>query len=207
MGGRQAVARLRRVAQVTLPPGQGVPVSGRGGRPPSVVALTPGAAAVPWWDVPSGPMDPADRSLVHARRELVLVAVVLVTLARLVPPVDAFLVAGMLPAVMLLAGIGVVGSAQPGSRPFEALLVPATLTGGAGAAIHLVPIGLGIVPALIAFAALLDRALALEMRLAAEVTGATETDRSRVLLVAVVTAFVAFTGIAARRYRGAGRCG
>ncbi len=165
--------------------------------PSGVVALAPGAAAVSRWDVPSGPMNPTDRSLIHARRELVLVAVVLVSLARLVPPVDAFLVAGLLPAVMLLAGIGVVGSAQPGSRPFEALLVPATLTGGAGAAIHLVPIGLGIVPALIAFAALLDRALALEMRLAAEVTGATESDRSRVLLVAVVTAFVAFTGIAA----------
>jgi hypothetical protein len=142
-------------------------------------------------------MDPHDQSLAFARRELVLVAVVLVTLARLVDASDAFLVAGLLPVVMLLAGTGVISSAQPGSRPFEALMVPAALTGGAGAAVHLVPIGLGLVPALTAFALLLDRVILLEMQLAAQVTGPTEGDRSRVLLTAVVTAFVAFTGIAA----------
>ncbi len=157
-----------------------------------------GPAVGPRRDVPSGAMDPeTDQSLVFVRRELVLVAVVLVALARLVTTSDAFLIAGLLPVVMLLAGMGVVDSAQPGSRPFEALLLPATLTGGAGAAIHVIPIGLGLVPALIAFAWLLDRALVLEMRLAAEATGPTESDRSRALLAAVVVAFVAFTGIAA----------
>jgi len=141
-------------------------------------------------------MDPDDELHTFARRELVLIAVVLVTLGRLVPSDDAFLVAGMLPVVMLLAGMGVVGSTRPGSRPLEALLVPATLTGGTVAAIHLVPVGLGLIPVLLAFAALLDRALALEMRLASQVAGASKSDRSRVLLVAVVTAFIAFTGIA-----------
>ena len=46
------------------------------------------------------------------------------------------------------------------------------LTGGAGAAIHLVPIGLGLVPILLGFAFLLDRILALELRLLGQSTGA-----------------------------------
>ncbi len=132
----------------------------------------------------------------HARRELVLAAVVLVAMTRLVPPADAFLVAGLLPVVILLAGVGVLGVDETGSRPFEALLIPAVLTGGASAALHLVPIGLGLVPALAGFAVLLDRILALELRLLGQATGPTEQDRSRVLLAAVVTAFIAFTGIA-----------
>jgi hypothetical protein len=131
-----------------------------------------------------------------ARRELVLAATVLVAMTRLVDSSDAFLVAGLLPVVILLAGVGVLHVDEAGSRPFESLLVPAVLTGGAGAAIHLVPIGLGLLPALAGFALLLDRVLGLELRLLAQATGPTETDRSHVLLAAVVTAFVAFTGIA-----------
>jgi len=142
-------------------------------------------------------MEPDDQTLVFARRELVLIAVVLVTMGRFVPSDDAFLAAGMLPVVMLLAGMSVVGSQRPGNRPLEALLVPATLTGGTAAAVHLVPVGLGLIPALLAFAAFLDRVLALEMRLATQVAGASRSDRSRVLLVAVITAFIAFTGVAA----------
>jgi len=156
----------------------------------------PLAATDPRRDVPSPAMDPDDQLHAFARRELVLIAVVLVAMGRLVPSGGAFLVAGMLPLVMLLAGMGVVGGTRPGSRPLEALLVPAVLTGGAAAAIHLVPVGLGLLPALLAFAVLLDRALALEMRLASQATGVSRSDRSRVLLIAVVTAFIAFTGIA-----------
>ena len=136
-----------------------------------------------------------DASMVLARRELVLVAVVLVGLTRLVERPDAFLIAGLLPVVMLLAGIGVLGSEETG-RPFEALLIPSVLTGGFAAAIHLVPPGLLIVPAIAAFAFLLDRIVGLEIRLIGQPTGPTETDRSHVLLAAVVTAFIAFTGVA-----------
>ena len=136
-----------------------------------------------------------DVSSQTARRELVLVAVILVGFTRMVEPADAFLIAGLLPIVMLLAGIGVLGSdANP--RPFEHLLIPAVLTGGAAAAIHLVQPGLALLPALGAFAILLDRVLALELRLLAQQTGPSDRDRSRVLLAAVVTAFIAFTGVA-----------
>ena len=138
----------------------------------------------------------SDPSAALARRELVVAAVVMVALTRAVEPADAFLVAGLLPVVILVAGVGVLNLGAAASRPYEALIVPAVLTGGTGAAIHLVPVGLGLVPVLLGFAILLDRILALELRLLGQPTGATETDHSRVRLAAVVTAFIAFSGIA-----------
>ena len=56
--------------------------------------------------------------------------------------------------------------------------------------------GLPMVPYLAAFALLLDRILALEIRLLGQPKGTTDSDRARVLLAAVVTAFIAFTGVA-----------
>jgi hypothetical protein len=132
-----------------------------------------------------------------ARRELVLVAVILVGVARLVERPDAFLVAGLLPIVMLLAGSAVLRTGAIAGRPFESLLVAAVLTGGTAAALQLVPPGLGLVPLIAAFAIGLDRILVLELRLLVQPSGATDTDRARILAVAVITAFVAFTGIAA----------
>jgi len=138
-----------------------------------------------------------DESQLLARRELVLVAVVLVAMARLVDRADAFLMAGLLPLAMLLAGASVLRRCEAPANAREGLLIPAVLTGGAAAAIQLVPAGLGLVPALAALAVLLDRVISLEARLIGQSGGATDADRSRVLLAAVVTAFVAFTGIAA----------
>ena len=138
-----------------------------------------------------------DESLILARRELVLVAVVLVAMARLVDRADAFLMAGLLPLAVFLAGASVLRRGETQARPLEGLVIPAVLTGGAAAAIQLVPAGLGLVPALAALAVILDRVVALEARLVGQVTGATDADRSRVLLAAVVTAFIAFTGMAA----------
>jgi hypothetical protein len=141
------------------------------------------------------PLDERSPHAVLARRELVLVAVILVAFTRLVEPADAFLISGLLPVVMLLAGVGVLGSDR-NRRPFENLLVPAVLTGGAGAAIHLVSPGLPMIPVMAVFALLLDRILALEIRLLAQHTSPTESDRGRVLMAAVLSAFIAFAGVA-----------
>ena len=135
--------------------------------------------------------------IAQARRELVLVAVLLVAFAQLVERVDTFLVAALLPVVVLVAGSAVVRADERPGRPFEALLIPATLTGGTAAAMHLVPPGLLLLPALAAFAWGLDRVLAMELRLLVQSSGTTDADRSRILAAAVITAFIAFTGIAA----------
>ena len=71
----------------------------------------------------------SDPSAALARRELVVAAVVMVALTRAVEPADAFLVAGLLPVVMLVAGVGVLNLGAAASRPFEALIVPAVLDG------------------------------------------------------------------------------
>ncbi len=142
-------------------------------------------------------MTPRDPDMTLARRELVLVAAILVLVTRLVERPDAFLVAGLLPVVILLAGSAVLRTDDLPGRPFESLLIPAVLTGGTAAALHLVPAGLGLVPALLAFAIGLDRILALELRLLTQAAGTTDADRARVLAAAVITAFIAFTGIAA----------
>lgn len=132
-----------------------------------------------------------------ARRELVLASTALVAISRLVAGDASFVVAGLLPAVALLTGIGVVGGDEARGRPYEALLVPAVLVGGAGAAIHLVPAGLGLMPALLVFALGLDRVVALEMRLLVQPVATSDGDRARILLAAVVAGFVAFVGLAA----------
>jgi hypothetical protein len=142
-------------------------------------------------------MTPSDPDTTLARRELVLVAVILVAITRLLERPDAFLLAGLLPVVILLAGSAVLRTEALPGRPFESLLIPAVLTGGTAAALHLVPAGLGLVPALAAFAFGLDRILVLELRLLTQTTGTTDADRARILAAAVITAFVAFTGIAA----------
>lgn len=141
-------------------------------------------------------MNPSDPSVTMARRELVLVATILVAITRLVERPDAFLIAGLLPVVILLAGSAVLRTGELPGRPFESLLIPAVLTGGTAAAIHLVPAGLGLVVALLVFAIAMDRLLVLELRLLVQATGTTDSDRARILLAAVLTAFVAFTGMA-----------
>src|SRR3954462_1489719 len=85
-----------------------------------------------------------------ARRELVVVAVTLAALARLVPRGDAFVVALLLFFAVLIAGVTALRAG--GRIPVESLLVPALLTAGTGAALQLVPAGLGLVPAPALFA-------------------------------------------------------
>lgn len=142
-------------------------------------------------------MNLVDDTGLPARRQLVVVATILVAMVRVVDRADAFLPVALLPIAVLLAGSELLRRDEPGSRSFEALLIPAVLAGGAAAAIALVPVGLWLVPALAIFALLLDRVTALEMDLLGQTTGASDADRSLVMLAAVATAVVAFTGMAA----------
>jgi hypothetical protein len=80
--------------------------------------------------------------------------------------------------------------------PFEALLVPGLAGAAPVAAMRLVPIGLGLAPALLGAAALLDQALRREERLLTSPHGATSGDRAALLAVAVVVAFFGFIGAA-----------
>ncbi len=137
-----------------------------------------------------------DPHIDFARQELLLVAVILVAIGRFVGSPAWFAVVGLMPPVILVAGSAVLRSDERPGRPFIPLLIPAVLVGGAAAAVHIVPPGLGLVPALGVFALALDRTLRLELRLMVQATGITDSDRLKLVAAAVVAAVIAFTGVA-----------
>jgi hypothetical protein len=81
--------------------------------------------------------------------------------------------------------------------PVEALFLPVSVGYASVGVLQLVPMGLGVVLALGALAFVLDRVLALEARLLAADRTPSELERTKVLVWAVVAAFLAFTATAA----------
>jgi hypothetical protein len=75
--------------------------------------------------------------------------------------------------------------------------VPAVVAVGALGALQLVPVGLALVPALAAAGLLLNVALRVERRVVDRPTGMTAADRTALLGVTLLAAFLAFTGVAA----------
>lgn len=132
-----------------------------------------------------------------ARRELALVATLLVGLSALVDAAGAPIVAVLLGLAVLLAGPGVLAASGARLRPSAAVLLPAVLAAAAVAVLRIVPPGLGMLVALGVFAVLLERVVHLEAGIAVQASGPSAADRSGVLLAAMATAFLAFTGVAA----------
>lgn len=81
--------------------------------------------------------------------------------------------------------------------PIESLFLPAIAAIGCLGAIRLVPVGLGVAPALFATAVLINHTIVVESRVAAAVQGPTADDRARTLIAILVVALVAFAGVAA----------
>jgi hypothetical protein len=132
-----------------------------------------------------------------ARHELVLVATLLVALSAVIDPGNAFVAGGVLALVVLAAGLAVLGGRDAPERAYASLLLPATLTGGAAAAAHLVSADVWLLAGLAGYAIVLDRVLLVEMGILAQPSGVSDGDRARVVTAAVLTAFVTFTGVAA----------
>ena len=135
--------------------------------------------------------------------ELVALAVALAAVGRLADG-PALWVAAFLAGIGLAFGaIEVLGAAEPPEGvadlgvPVEASLL-AGVAGIAGVtAIHLVPVGLFLVPGLVAVGALVAASIDVERRILARRSGPTAADRTALLSLVVVLAFLAFTGIAA----------
>jgi hypothetical protein len=138
------------------------------------------------------------REVSAAGRDLTLIVVVVVGLARLLDGPLTWVVAGLLLATTLVGALQVLGqldgtTAERGV-PIESLILPAVAAIGCLGAIDLVPIGIWLVPALGATAFLVDRTLRLEERILASERGLTEDDRSEILVATLLVAFVAFAG-------------
>jgi hypothetical protein len=136
-----------------------------------------------------------------ARRDLVLLAVVVVGLSRLLDGPLAWIVAALLLGAVLLGTLAVLGTldAPDAERgvPIESLILPAVAAAGCLGAIQLVPVGVWLLPALGATALFVDRAIVLEGRLLVSDVGITQEERSSVLVTILVTGFIAFIGVGA----------
>jgi hypothetical protein len=131
------------------------------------------------------------------RRELVLLAAVVIGLSRLLDgPLD-WLVAGLLAASVVSGTLWFLGAGHPRGIPVESTIVPALVAVASVGAIRIVPNGLPILVAVGLAALLLDRALALELQLFGRVGPASADDRTYVLGLSVLVSFLAFIGAAA----------
>jgi len=139
-----------------------------------------------------------------AIRELVLAAVVLIGLSRLVDPPYLWAVAILLLVAVVVGTLQVFGEAEArggptdegAGVPIESLMLPALAAFGCLGALRPLPIGLALLPALAAAWWLIDRVVTTEERIV--VTGEHSTrDRTALLTLATIVAFVAFAGLAA----------
>jgi hypothetical protein len=142
-----------------------------------------------------------DTTFDAARRDLVIVAVVIVGLSRLLDGPLAWVVAVLLLGAILLGTLSVLATldAPDAERgvPIEALILPAVAATGCLGAIQLVPVGVWLLPALGATAMLVDRTVVLEGRVLVSDRGLSDEERSSILIAILLSGFIAFVGAAA----------
>jgi hypothetical protein len=130
------------------------------------------------------------------RRELALLATTLVAVTRVLEGELVWLVAVLVLATVVLGGLQVLGEGETRRIPAGSVIVPGVAALASVFAIRLVPIGLGLVPAVLVVWILVDRALAVEARLLARPTTPAPEDRNALLAVVLIVAFIAFAGAA-----------
>ncbi len=133
----------------------------------------------------------------QARRELVVLATTVVALSRLVEGPLAWLVAGLLLALMLIGTLQVLAETLAEGVPVESLVTPAVAAVAGLGVLRLVPPGLPLVPAILGAGLLIDACLRIEIRILARAKGPTPVDRTILLAAGLLVAFLAFTGVAA----------
>lgn len=136
-----------------------------------------------------------------ARRDLALVVVVIVGLARLLDGPLTWLVAVLLLVATLFGSLQVLGQLDTPETehgvPIESLILPGIAAIGCLGVIGLVPLGALMVPALAATAFLVDRTLVLEERILRADQALSAEDRSSVLVATLLVGFVAYVGVGA----------
>jgi hypothetical protein len=135
------------------------------------------------------------------RRDLVLGAATVIGVSRFVEGPLIWLIAILLFGALVLGTLQVLAEADPFGHsagvPVEAILTPTVAGLASLGAIRLVPVGLWLAPALGLVWLLIDRTIRTEGRILASPHGATPQDRARLLVQALIVAFLAFAGAAA----------
>ena len=132
----------------------------------------------------------------RSRRDLVIAAVGVVGLSRFAEGDVAWLIGGLVFAAVALGSWQVLGDEATSGIPIESTINPAVAAAVSVWALRLVPIGLGLAPALLVVGVLIDRCLRIEERLVVGSHALAASDRTALLVVAVVVGFIGFTGAA-----------
>ncbi len=130
------------------------------------------------------------------RRELAVLATTLVALSRPLEGDLVWLVGGLVLATVILGGLQALDAGEPRGVAIESVITPAVAAAASVVAIRLVPIGLLLLPAVLLAYLLIERALIAEAQLLARPTVLAPEDRNALTVVALVSGFLAFAGIA-----------
>ena len=135
--------------------------------------------------------------------EMVALAVALAAIGRLADGPALWAAAVVAGLALAFAALEVLGAAElPAGAdelgiPVESFLLPGVTGFATVTAIHLVPFGLLLVPALVAVGALTAAVLEIERRILARPAGPTTADRTALVANVMVVAALAFSGIGA----------
>ena len=217
VGGRQAGARSMKLRAPRLhnPLRRGAPSLGAGApghplppaprratRPPAPDASLQGAPGRSVVSVAAAGR-PARVSAVDPVWEMVALAVALAAIGRLANGPALWAAAALAGLALAFAALEVLGAAElPAGAddlgiPVESFLVSGVTGFATVTAIHLVPVGLLLVPALVAVGALTAAVLEIERRILGRPAGPTTADRTALVSNVMVVAGIAFSGIGA----------
>jgi hypothetical protein len=163
----------------------------------TAAATTAAAATGSLGAIGLGPIPGAVGEADLARRETVFLAATTIALARLVEGPAVWAIGAIAAALVLVGSRRAIEQRSVGPVPREATLLPTAATVAAVAAIHLVPFGLWLIPALVVAGLVVDAAVELEARIAARPMGFTPLDRSLLLGLSILVAFIGFSGVGA----------
>ena len=145
-------------------------------------------------DQASGFVRPRDPAL--ARRQLAIVAALLIAIGRLLDGPPSLVYAVLALCATVVAARRVLDVPWRPLAAIATVIGPALLAGASTLAIRAVPIGLGLVAAIVLLAALLEIDLALEARVASMSEPPGDVERRRVLVAVLAVAVIAFGGVA-----------
>ena len=129
------------------------------------------------------------------RRDLVVVALLVVGLSRFAEGPALWLIAALLLVAVALGSRHVLDALATAGVPAQSVVNPAVAAAIGVGALRLVPIGLGMLPALALLGLLLDRALRIEERIVIGSHAPTSSDRTALLVAAVVIGFIGFGAV------------
>jgi hypothetical protein len=130
-----------------------------------------------------------------ARRELTILAVVVLALTRVTDGPALVVVTGLFVAMLTMGALVIFAEGEPAGVPIETLMPVAAAGVAAVAAVRIVPIGVLLLPAVAVGALLIHVVVGVEARIIAQARPPDERDRRSVLWVSLATCFVAFVAL------------